>query len=260
MNNIVYIGKHSITFRVPRHEHDSWEIIYCTAENGTVHFDDCEIAYKAGDVIVVPPMTPHSNASDIGFSDIHLNLADTVLNFTKPILLHDDSNCSILSVFSGAYYQYYENSVQRETLLSAYGSLIVAYIFSYRDVISLSRIVQDIENDIVRHYSDPNYTLEEYLHSLPYNYDYLRKLFQKELGMTPHKYLNDKRLQTAANMLCSEYNGGNVTEVAHLCGFREALYFSRMFRKKYGVSPSNYYARMRAKLSGLTITPEPIEP
>ncbi len=60
--------------------------------------------------------------------------------------------------------------------------------------------------------------------------------------MTPLQYLNDRRLQTAAAMLRSQYNDGNVTEVARQCGFREPLYFSRMFKKKYGLSPSYYYA------------------
>jgi len=46
-------------------------------------------------------------------------------------------------------------------------------------------------------------------------------------------------------MLRSQYNDGNVTEVAHLCGFREPLYFSRMFKKKYGLSPSFYYTARR---------------
>ena len=64
--------------------------------------------------------------------------------------------------------------------------------------------------------------------------------------MTPHKFLTDRRLQTAASMLRSQYNDGNVTEVARLCGFREPLYFSRMFKKKYGMSPSFYYAAKRA--------------
>ena len=63
--------------------------------------------------------------------------------------------------------------------------------------------------------------------------------------MTPHKFLNDRRLQTAASMLRSQYNDGNVTEVARQCGFREPLYFSRMFKKRYGVSPSHYYAEKR---------------
>ena len=34
--------------------------------------------------------------------------------------------------------------------------------------------------------------------------------------------------------------GVSVTDVARMCGFREPLYFSRMFKKKYGVAPSFY--------------------
>ena len=34
---------------------------------------------------------------------------------------------------------------------------------------------------------------------------------------------------------------GSITDIAHLCGFRDPLYFSRMFKKKYNVSPKEYY-------------------
>ena len=80
--------------------------------------------------------------------------------------------------------------------------------------------------------------LEDYLASLPGSVDYLRKLFQKEFGVTPHQYLNNKRLQIAAETLvnCSD----TIADIAVMCGFRDPLYFSRMFKKKYGVSPSHY--------------------
>ena len=245
MNDIVYAGKHSTTYRVPRHEHDTWELIYCTGQQGELRFDDRVLPYGVGSVAVIPPLTPHSNVSQNGFTNIHVNLANATLNFHQPVVLQDDGNRSILSVFSGIFFQFYESAEQRETLLAAYGNLLAAYLLAYREASPLSRIVQEIESHIVRHYADPAYALDDYLRSLPYNYDYLRKLFQKELGMTPHKFLNDRRLQTAASMLRSEYNDGNVTEVAHLCGFREPLYFSRMFKKKYGLSPSFYYATRR---------------
>ncbi|MBQ6915266.1 MAG: helix-turn-helix transcriptional regulator, partial [Kiritimatiellae bacterium] len=49
------------------------------------------------------------------------------------------------------------------------------------------------------------------------------------------------RLQVAAQYLShSEQGGPNVTEIAHMCGYREPLYFSRIFKKKYGVAPSAY--------------------
>ena len=246
MNEIVYVGKHSITFNVPHHEHNSWELIYCTNEGGKLIFDDLELPYTSGDVVVIPPNTPHSNTSIKGFTNIHINLDDTILTYKQPIRVHDDSYNSLLNAFSGAFFQYYENADHRQAILSAYGSLIVAYILSYQNTSSFSKVVQKIENDILRNFSDPNYMLDSFIRSLPYSYDYLRKLFQKELGMTPHQFLSDKRLQTAANMLCSEYNDGNISEIAYQCGYREPLYFSRMFKKKYGVSPSVYFSMKRS--------------
>ena len=256
MNDIVYAGKHSVTFRVPRHEHDSWELIYCTGLEGELRFDEFTLPYGVGTVAVIPPFTPHSNVSQNGFTNIHVNMANAALNFHRPMAIQDDGNRSILSVFSGIFFQYYEHSEQRETLLNAYGNLLAAYLMAYQEASPHSKIVQQIEGHIIRHYSDPAYALDDYLHSLPYNYDYLRKLFQKELGMTPHKFLTDRRLQTAAGMLRSQYNDGNVTEVAHLCGFREPLYFSRMFKKKYGLSPSFYFAAKREPSSGQVSDPD----
>ena len=61
-----------------------------------------------------------------------------------------------------------------------------------------------------------------------------------------HKYLTDKRLQTAAVTLSYGYTDShNIAEISQQCGFREPLYFSRMFKKKYGVAPS-YYLESRS--------------
>lgn len=51
----------------------------------------------------------------------------------------------------------------------------------------------------------------------------------------------DTRLRTAAESLVSDYaDAGSISEIAQMCGFREPLYFSRVFKNKYGVSPSAY--------------------
>ena len=242
MNDIVYAGKHSLTLTVTRHEHDSWELVYCTSGEGYFLFDnDSTLSYEKGDIVVIPPSTPHSNASKDGFTNIHINMTDTPLAFKSPIIIKDDSNQFIYNAFSAAFFHYYGNPERRTALLSAYGDLISCYLTAYQQVQPLSKIVEEIESSIIRNYPDSNFELDEYLRSLPFSYDYLRKLFKKELGVTPHKYLRDKRLSTAADMLCSAYSdGSNIAEIAHQCGFREPLYFSRMFKKKYGVAPSFY--------------------
>ena len=106
------------------------------------------------------------------------------------------------------------------------------------------------QTDYLLSYPDENFELDQYLHTLPFNYDYLRKLFKSEVGVTPHQFLSDTRLQAAAERLSfTEGRQVNISEIAHLCGFREPLYFSKIFRKKYGMSPSQYQRSQRENTS-----------
>ncbi len=242
MNDITFVGRHTAVFTVAQHAHDGWEYVYCTAGGGTFHFPDFNLPYKKGDIVIIPPGIPHSNDSTTGFNNIHINMDSPILTMKEPCLIIDDSNQFLLSAFSAAFYHYYSDRKERTSLLSAYGNLISYYLIAYQTGTPRSSVVEEIEHHIINHYSDCDYKLDDYLESLPFSCDYLRKLFQKEFGVTPHQYLNNKRLQIAAETLvnCSD----TVADIAVMCGFRDPLYFSRMFKKKYGISPS-HYVRMK---------------
>ena len=242
MNDIIFAGKHFLTYTVSRHQHKSWELVYCTSDQGRFLFADEELCYSEGDIVVIPPDTPHENVSENGFTNIHLHVDDATLAFRAPALIRDDANQSILHLFSDAFYVYGGDPERKDMLLSAYGNLIVRYMAAYQSAVHpQNRIVEGIEQSIVQNYANANYELDEVLRSMPYSYDYLCKLFRKEVGMTPHKYLTSLRLQNAADMLCAAHENGNITEVALLSGFKNPLYFSRLFKKKYEVSPKEYY-------------------
>lgn len=240
MNQIIYVGKHLLTFGVSRHAHDSWELIYCTGGSGRLVFDDHTLAYEKDDVIVIPPHTPHTNESDEGFTNIHINMLDPTLSTKKPLRMCADSNGYLLDAFSAAFF-YYSDPGRNSTVLSAYGDLICCHLMASQSAPARSKVVEQIESAIIRNYPDCDFELDEFLRALPFSDDYLRKMFKRETGVTPHRFLSDKRLEIAASCLSSTHTDGqNITEIAHLCGFREPLYFSRMFKKKYGVSPSAY--------------------
>ena len=255
MNDITYVGRHSLIHSVSRHAHESWEYVYCTDGSGTFSFDDLRLPYGKGDVVVIPPMVPHSNASEAGFQNIHMNVVSPAISLKEPAVLPDDVNHFLLDAFSAAFYHFYSDRKERAAFLSAYGDLISRYLTAYQTVRPRSGVVEAIEHSIMTRYADCDFELEAYLRTFPFSYDYLRKLFQKELGMTPHKYLNDKRLQIAAEALInSDGSGSSVADIGVMCGFRDPLYFSKMFKKKYGVAPS-YYVRAKrnpADLSSLT--------
>ena len=56
-------------------------------------------------------------------------------------------------------------------------------------------------------------------------------------SMAPADYMRCRRLELACTLL---KNGHNVSETAYATGFTDPAHFSRMFKKRYGVAPSDY--------------------
>ncbi len=64
------------------------------------------------------------------------------------------------------------------------------------------------------------------------------QLFRKYLGQTPNDYLNAFRLEKGMQLLKSTRL--TVTEIAEKCGFSNASYFTELFTRQKGCSPSKY--------------------
>lgn len=244
MNDVVYVGKHLRTYLVAKHSHDNWEFVYCTGGAGEFIIDDATtIRYSSGEVVILPPNVEHTNTSANGFTNIHVRIADATLPFKTPIRIVDDNDKHVLSAFEDIFYYYNNHIEKRQLLLSALSNLIVNYVIAFQHDKQLSKAVEEIKNDIVRNFPDCDYELDEYLKSLPFSYDYLRKLFKSEMGITPHAYLTHIRMQTAQKLLSSLDHEYNVSKVASMCGYDEPLYFSRVFKKHFGCSPIQYQKR-----------------
>jgi len=67
--------------------------------------------------------------------------------------------------------------------------------------------------------------------------NYLGILFKQETGVTFRDYLNTIRLNQAEDMLRARE--GSITDIAHKCGFKDVFYFSRLFKKFKGTTPSS---------------------
>ena len=126
-------------------------------------------------------------------------------------------------------------------VLAALGDLIVSYMIVCRSNAEFSEPVEKIRASIRRNYSRPDYALDEVIRGMPFHYDYLRKLFKKEVGVSPLEYMTTLRMKSAETLLTAMWtNEYSVSEIAQMCGFEDALYFSRVFKKYYGCAPSNF--------------------
>jgi transcriptional regulator GlxA family with amidase domain len=66
----------------------------------------------------------------------------------------------------------------------------------------------------------------------------IERLFNRYLGITPVRYMNDLRLARGRALLAE--TDMKVTDVAVACGYASTSHFSKSFRKKYGVSPYRF--------------------
>lgn len=67
---------------------------------------------------------------------------------------------------------------------------------------------------------------------------YLSKLFKEETGETFINYLTDKRLEKAKQLLIE--TDLSVKEITGQTGYNDQNYFSRLFKNKFGVSPTDF--------------------
>ena len=88
------------------------------------------------------------------------------------------------------------------------------------------------------------------IRAIPLHYDYLRKLFKKEMGRSTLEYLTDLRMNRARELLLDGTRKLPIAEVAEGCGFSDALYFSRVFKKRFGSSPTQFrQSAIRSKVT-----------
>ncbi len=68
--------------------------------------------------------------------------------------------------------------------------------------------------------------------------EYLSSLFHKETGKTLTRFISEKRLELGASLLHT--SSLQIQTIAEYCGFPDAGYFAKVFKKHYGVSPKAY--------------------
>ena len=114
------------------------------------------------------------------------------------------------------------------------------------------RFAQEVQKSGMRHYSREieaavkyihlhlhvPVTLEETAEAAGISASYLSRLFKKETGKAFVTYLTDYRMDHAAELIL-ETNEKSY-QIAERVGYLDANYFSYVFKKRFGVSPSKY--------------------
>ncbi|MBR0882903.1 helix-turn-helix transcriptional regulator [Bradyrhizobium liaoningense] len=74
---------------------------------------------------------------------------------------------------------------------------------------------------------------------------HLARLFSAEIGLPPHTYVRQMRLQLARELL-AHHQGMTIVDVALACGFASQAHFSTAFTKGIGLSPGSFRKKATA--------------
>ncbi len=249
-------------YTMPLHWHKEWELLYVREGEMRFMINSREYVAKEGDVLLLHGGALHSATAEnccvecLNF-DLH-ELVLNVLSVREPFRLFYRSTYTPFFHFSTGYEEIREiveelfsafcperseNYRRLSTLgnISRLFALILerGYYTEGRAESASERInaLKPVLEYIEAHFSE-EIKLSLLAEMVGMNTNYFCRFFQSLTQQTPMSYVNGYRIEQAANMLLA--TNLSVTEVAFRCGFNDAGYFIKAFKRIKGCTPGQF--------------------
>nr|HMS56535.1 AraC family transcriptional regulator [Fimbriimonadaceae bacterium] len=132
-----------------------------------------------------------------------------------------------------------------DLLLSGIFRQLLAGLLNMGEEKPLSHPVLKHATDLLRERFDQPWSLSELADEVGTHRSHLARLFQTHLGVSVGEFLRDRRLEWAYTRLAS--TDEKIAAIAFEAGFADHAHFCRLFKARYGASPSD---QRRTMLNG----------
>ncbi len=132
--------------------------------------------------------------------------------------------------------------------------VLIAELRSHREPNSFydsTRLATQARTEILLHLSSEIST-KEIAATLGCNPDYLGRLFKQFFNQTISEFIHQMRIEMSKCLLHFAHH--SIASVAQSCGFKDPVYFTRVFKRLVGKTPSQYQSDYQSR-KGLDITP-----
>ena len=103
------------------------------------------------------------------------------------------------------------------------------------------RLLRKAQTIVENNMSNPLFGVEELAREIGMSRTNLHRKLKSISGLSPSEFIRNMRLKKASILLLNQSN--SVSQVSFSVGFEDHSYFSKAFKKHYGVSPSEYFQR-----------------
>lgn len=262
----IQFGMHDIPLFV--HGHDDFYELVTVLDGSAEHVVDGESSIiRKGDVFVIGNGISHGfeapdelricnimyrpemlfpGDSDIrqlpGFHALFLlePYLSSTQHFQSRLRLTPSDMARVMPLINAAEAEYTSNSPGRKTMVLSLVRQLAVLLSRLYDCPTKPREISgiaDVAAFMETSFAD-SIAISDVIEKSHYSQRHFIRLFSAAYGMTPQRYLLDVRIRHASVMLKESVLP--VTEVALRCGFDDSNYFSRVFRKYTGRSPSEY--------------------
>ena len=231
--------------------HPYWEsilIIFIDEGELEVSFDKQDFVARTDDIVVIDCRKEHSYhaGNDLKFHYFHftgpgsLEYVNMIYELNKGALIRNGLTGVLNNIFSNLLHlAKAQSNTQSEHRMSVYIHMILCELVEKCSGIhpvaneSIEKAIRYMEEHV-----NENISLDELAENVNLSKFYFNRYFKKHMGMTPHQYFMNMRLQNAKRLLVTTHN--SIEEVAEMCGFDNASNFIRAFKHRVGMPPSAF--------------------
>lgn len=241
------------------HTHDFLEISIVLEGQANYTIEEQEFQLNAGQIMLFNPGTHHgeeqrtgtySHQLHIGLTNISLDgLKRNHLPTKKAILNLGEYQWEFLDKAWRLVKEYSEEQPEFQLMVKALIIEMLVLILRSLEKVQDNTVTLALSKNAKRkqylvnhaiYYLENHHTqeitLEQLADTLYVSPTYLSKVFKESTGMSPINYLIQVRLKHAKELLANEQL--TIREISQAVGYQDAYHFSKLFKKYYGVSPS----------------------
>lgn len=219
-----------------------YELSFYIQGGGNVLIGNNRHEIHSGDIRFVRPGISVNSAPDYKCMSVYFDFGQEGVLYTNQVL---DGLPEYLST-DGALQPLFEEllrssqsgqvhaKLQQNAVLMQILAEIFAIAHSRKKYCEPVRICMEYMQD---HFAE-NVTLDTLGNITGYSCLHLLRLFERDTGQTPHKWLTAMRLNQAKHLLTDSQL--KIEEIAVACGFSSVSHFKTLFREQTGVTPGQY--------------------
>lgn len=241
------------------HCHDFPEVSYIISGGAVYNIENTIYEVKKGGLLLFNPGVYHMETAEKDTLELHIGFNKVILNELPPNFILPLNTSSLMNLvkyeaeFISCVNQIILEQERQEPgfeliLKSLVMRLIIILLrelyrieggtYNYKcsfESSEKSNIVNTIISFMKEHYSE-QLSLDKISKNTYLSPIYISKIFKEETGDSPINYLINIRLNKAKELL--EEGKLSIKAIAKLVGYDDAYYFSKLFKKHFGLSPS----------------------